>query len=195
VRLLGLPQEEHTRREIDGPEWQIIRQDGSLMPPEEYASTRALKENRPVENVEMAIIKGPEETTWISVTAAPIPLPGYGIAITYGDITPRKHAEFALEQERDLLVKVMDTSSSAITVVDCHKQITYANRRVEEILKLTRDEAASQTYDAPKWQITDSDGNPFPDEPFVQVTTTKKTGLRRPSRHPMGRRPQGFAFG
>ncbi|MBK9391994.1 MAG: hypothetical protein IPN68_18065 [Bacteroidetes bacterium] len=60
------------------------------MPAEEYASVRAMTENRKIENVEMGILKSGSEVTWINVTAAPIPLKDYGVIITYGDITERK---------------------------------------------------------------------------------------------------------
>jgi PAS domain S-box-containing protein len=100
-RLLGIPSDEHKRRKYDGPEWRIVRPDGTPMPPDEYASVRALREKRLVENVEMGIVKGGGEITWISVTAAPIPLEGYGVAIAYGDITERKRMEETLrESER-----------------------------------------------------------------------------------------------
>src|SRR6056297_2105014 len=45
-QLLGIHKEEHTRRDIDGQEWRIIREDGTDMPPEEWASVIAQKENR-----------------------------------------------------------------------------------------------------------------------------------------------------
>ena len=48
------------------------------MPPEEFASVRALKENRRVEKVEMGIVKEEEQITWISVTASPLPLENFG---------------------------------------------------------------------------------------------------------------------
>jgi PAS domain S-box-containing protein len=92
-KLLGINREAHAQRRIDSKEWQIIRKDGTPMPADEYASTRALRENRLIENVEMGIVHDKDEITWISVTAAPIPLEGYGVAITYGDITERKRAE------------------------------------------------------------------------------------------------------
>ena len=97
-RLLGLTREEHTRRQIDGAEWHIIRLDGSPMPPTEYASVRALRENRLIENVEMGIVNEAGQVTWISVTAAPVPLEGYGVAIAYGDITEHRRAEEALRE-------------------------------------------------------------------------------------------------
>lgn len=101
-RLLGLPVPRHSERTIDGPEWRVIRLDGSPMPGDEFASVRALRENRLIENVEMGIIKADGETTWINVTAAPVPLDGYGVAVAYGDITARVQSENDLRQERDL---------------------------------------------------------------------------------------------
>ena len=88
-QLLGITRDVHTQRRIDSKEWQIIRKDGTPMPAAEYASTRALRENRLIKNVEMGIVKDKGEITWISVTAAPIPLEDYGVAITYSDISER----------------------------------------------------------------------------------------------------------
>lgn len=92
-RLLGLSVDAHAKRRVDGPEWRIIRPDGSPFPPEEYASVRALRERRKIENVEMGIVKGEGLITWISVTATPNPEPEGGVTIAYVDITARKQAE------------------------------------------------------------------------------------------------------
>jgi PAS domain S-box-containing protein len=94
--LLGITREEHAQRRIDSKEWQIVRKDGTPMPSDEYASTKALRENRVIENVEMGIVKEKGEITWISVTAAPIPLEDLGVAIIYNDITERKRVEESL---------------------------------------------------------------------------------------------------
>ena len=91
--LLGIPKDDHQKRRIDGPEWRIIRPDGSDMPPEEWASVRALKEHRLCENAEMGIVKTDGETTWINVTAAPLHLEKYGVVVAYGDITAHKRAD------------------------------------------------------------------------------------------------------
>jgi PAS domain S-box-containing protein len=90
--LLGISVEEHKGRQ------DIIRPDGSPMPAAEYPSVRALKDGRIVHSVEMGIRRPDSDPMWISVSAAPIPLEGYGVAIAYADVTDRKRAEDALEK-------------------------------------------------------------------------------------------------
>jgi len=92
-RMLGLDREQQMQRYIDGNDWRIIRPDGSVMPSPEFASVRALKENRQIENIEMGITHEHGQTIWLNVSATPIPIEGYGVAITFSDITGRKLAE------------------------------------------------------------------------------------------------------
>ena len=87
-KILGLSKEEQLQRSIDGVEWSIIRPDGTLMPPEEYASTRALNEQRPIFNIEMGVTKEIGKVAWINVNA--VPIKDYGVVISYEDITEQK---------------------------------------------------------------------------------------------------------
>ena len=95
IRILGLSVEDHQQRLIDGTDWKIIRPDGTLMPPEEYASVRALKEQKAIYHVEMGVTKAKDNIVWIIVNAAPIV--NKGVVISYEDITERKKAEIALK--------------------------------------------------------------------------------------------------
>ncbi len=107
-RILGLSREEHALRRLDSREWRIVRADGSPMPPEEYASTRALREGRLVEGVEMGIPMGGEEITWLTVNAAPVPLEGYGVAVAYSDVSASRKSEDhvrSLLREKEILLK------------------------------------------------------------------------------------------
>ena len=70
-KILGLSTDEHTQRAIDAGAWKIIRPDKTLMPANEYASVRALKENKTIENIDMGIVKADDEISWIRVTATP----------------------------------------------------------------------------------------------------------------------------
>ncbi|MBN2393167.1 MAG: PAS domain S-box protein [Anaerolineae bacterium] len=117
-QLLGLLVNKHSERTIDGPEWHIVRPDGTPMLSDEFASVRALREKRLIENVKMGIVKDNGKTTWLSVTAAPIPLEGYGVAITYGDITSQIQSENDLRQERDLSQALAEAAATLSLSLD-----------------------------------------------------------------------------
>lgn len=136
-RILNIPQDEHHQREIDDPQWQIVRPDGGPMPPEEYASVRALQENRLIENVEMGIVKSADEITWLSVTAAPLPLEEYGVVVTYGDITPRKLAEKALKESKQQLEDALRVAHMAYWEYDLASRTYIFNDRFYAMLGIT----------------------------------------------------------
>ncbi|MEQ9354292.1 PAS domain S-box protein [Coleofasciculus chthonoplastes] len=99
--ILGISIAEQTQRHYNSPEWRGIRPNGTPMPSHEFASVIALTESRVVKNSEAGIHKPNGEIVWLSITAAPISLPGYGVAIAYLDITERKTAEMVLQQAKD----------------------------------------------------------------------------------------------
>lgn len=103
--LLGIGKDEHERRTIDDRDWRIIRPDGSDMPPDEWASVIALKENRVVSDCEMGIVRPDGETTWINVTASPIGMKDGGVVITYNDISERKNYERKLKEANEKLIR------------------------------------------------------------------------------------------
>ena len=133
-RLLGLPRQEHMQRRIEGPEWHIVRYDGTSMPEEEYPSVRALREGRPVRSVEMGIVQDDGATTWIDVTAAPIPLEGYGVAIVYGDVTARKHMADALRESEVRYQELYDTSFDGLVFTDLEGRYIGCNRAYLDLL-------------------------------------------------------------
>lgn len=115
-RLLGITTQEQSTRQIDSKEWYIIKTDGSIMPPEQYASVIALKENRLVENVQMGVVKKDGEIVWINVTAAPIPLKDYGVAVAYGDISERIRYEKELKQSEEKYRRFFEEDLSGIFI-------------------------------------------------------------------------------
>jgi len=161
-RLLGLTRTGHLQRKYDGPEWQIIRPDGTPMPPDEYASVRALRENRRIENVEMGIVKNGGAITWINVTAEPIPLENFGVAITYGDISASKRLENDLEKQRREFKHIIDSAPIIIFYKDLAGRMIRVNKTFSEALNLSEDEILGKTvfdvYSAPVAQaMTDDD--------------------------------------
>ena len=143
-RLLGIPLLKHVQRKIDGKEWRIIRTDGSPMPVHEYAGVRALQENRPIENVRMGIIKGENDVTWINVTAAPLPLDGYGVVIAYGDITALKEAEDALHANQRKISSIFRAAPVGIGLV-INRVFQEVNDTLCQMLGYTRQELLGQS--------------------------------------------------
>src|SRR5665811_473702 len=82
----------------------------------------------------------------------------------------------AIPTDPGLLAKVLKTSPVGITVMDAGDQVTFANRKAEEILGLTKSEINSRVYNDPEWRITTFDGGHFPDEelPFQKIRDTGK---------------------
>ncbi|TVQ09562.1 MAG: PAS domain S-box protein [Bacteroidetes bacterium] len=147
--LLGLKKEEHLVRSFAGSDWEILRTDMSPMPAAEFASVRALKENRIVENVEMGIVKSNKEITWINVSAAPIPLPDLGVAIVYSDITERVQAQEETEQK---FKNIVQNSTDAIIIVNQAGSIIEWNKGCELIFGFRRKMALGQKI----WDFIDS---------------------------------------
>ena len=126
--LLGLSVDEQLSRHIGGSEWSnIIQTDGSPFPLEEFPSVIALKENRIVENIEMGIVKGENEKTWLNVTAAPVPVENYGVAIAYNDITERLLAEEALRKSEERLRITLEETTIGTFDWDLKNDLSYVS--------------------------------------------------------------------
>ncbi len=130
--LLGITREEHLRRSYVGKEWAIVRMDGTIMPFDEYASTRALKEQQVVRDVEMGIVK-PEGTTWISVSAIPSTNPNYGVIIAYVDITLRRHTEAELQETSEQLRLAFENANIGMCLVDLNGRLFKVNDKMSAI--------------------------------------------------------------
>jgi PAS domain S-box-containing protein len=146
-QLVGIGRNELTQRQIDGAEWRIVRPDGTPMPTDEYASVRALKEQRILKNIEMGVITPSGTTRWINVIAAPLPLEDQGLVIiTYGDISERKEAEAALQRSEHAFRTLYESMRDAFVSTDMSGVIRQYNSSFKELIGYTDEEIAQLTY-------------------------------------------------
>jgi two-component system, NarL family, sensor histidine kinase ComP len=110
-----------------------IRPDGTQMPEEEFASVRAIKEQRAVCDVETGVVMEDGKVIWTDVNAVPVAFPDWKVVITTMDITERKLAEEALQHEKNFAESIIETAQVIILVLDKQGHIIRFNPYTEEI--------------------------------------------------------------
>jgi len=75
------------------------------------------------------------------------------------------------EQRQHQLDQILKTVPACVVQLNYEGEFIFANRRAEEVLGLEQTDVSKRTYNDPKWNITDLNGEPIPDEelPFRQV--------------------------
>lgn len=76
-----------------------LRKDGTVMPREEFASVRALKEKTAIHDVETGVVIENNSIVWTNVSAVPVSLFDWSIIITTSDITSHKNLENKLKMQ------------------------------------------------------------------------------------------------
>jgi len=116
-QLLGISAQNQIGRTVDDSDWKIIHKDGRRMLPEEYASVRALNEKRLVKNVEMGIYKGPNDITWIDVTASPSIIEENQVIVAYIDISERIKQEQQINAYTNQLQELIATKDKLFSII------------------------------------------------------------------------------
>jgi len=96
-KLLGLSEKQLVGKSAMDADWHFIREDGSVMPPEEYPANRTLLTGKPLRDAVIGIHRGSMKADiWCLVNAAPV-LDEHGVfqqvVVTFVDITGRRNAE------------------------------------------------------------------------------------------------------
>jgi PAS domain S-box-containing protein len=101
AEILGVPKKELLKGSYTTR--QYVRADGTPMAQSEFASRRAVAEQKTINNVETGILKENGEIVWTSVNAAPVQVSDVEVVVVTIDITERKRAEEALHRHRERL--------------------------------------------------------------------------------------------
>ena len=94
-QILELSKEDLLNGKFKGRKY--LRADKTLMPPQEFPSNRAVKEQKIIRNVEIGVEKEDGTLIWTSVSATPLPSESGSVTVTV-DITERKQAEQEIRQ-------------------------------------------------------------------------------------------------
>lgn len=117
VEILGLTPEQIRGDTPTDPRWQLVREDLSPYPVEDYPSTRALETGEHVREALMGIRKPDGSLTWVRVNTEPVRTSSgaiHGVVTSFHDITARKLAEDAGRETRALLQRITGAIPGAV---------------------------------------------------------------------------------
>ncbi|MEA4968384.1 MAG: HAMP domain-containing sensor histidine kinase, partial [Bacteroidaceae bacterium] len=79
--------------DLNSSDWEVIHADNTPMKNEDLPGVWALENKKPVSNVVMGFARKGKEVIWLNVDVIPLNIEGYGVVVTFSDITERKKAE------------------------------------------------------------------------------------------------------
>lgn len=130
--LLGLSMDQMLGKTAIDPTWHFIREDGTIMPTEEYPVNRVLSTGIYLENYVLGISRGALPKVWVLVTAFP-EFNGKGqvkqIVVTFINITSLKQAEADLRE----MSGVLENAVSGISKIDLQGRYLYVNKNYASI--------------------------------------------------------------
>ncbi len=128
----------------------------------------AVAENRTVEFLEYY----PPLDRWLEVKAFPFE---NGLSVYFDDVTERVEAQRDLRRERDLTAAIMDTSVTALVIVNADGRISFANERAANILGAPPNTLRGMNY-ADTGTLANLDGTDLPlaEWPFRRILDEKE---------------------
>ena len=110
-----------------------LRPDLTEMPVEEFASSRARREQATVRGVETGVVKEDGSVVWTSVSATPLE-GGKGTATVTVDITGRKEEQQRVDEALFFSQTIIETSPIGMTIFNDGGDCVAANRAAGEII-------------------------------------------------------------
>lgn len=119
LEMFGLSEAEFTGRSSDDQAWQVIHEDGTSAPSDEYPSIMALRTGQPVLNVVLGVFNPRLRAyRWLSINAIPEvhnrQTTPRRVAVTLHDVTELKRVEEQLRESEERYRRLVETSPDSI---------------------------------------------------------------------------------
>jgi PAS domain S-box-containing protein len=142
--ILGLKRSEIKSQNYFSSDCQFTYSDGTPMPLDELAWSRALKQKETIQNLEMRVQRADCTVSWVNVNASPIVDEDgtlRGVVETYTDITNLKAIEEDLRLTRKFLELVYSRTPMAYIIWDSQFHVHIWNPQAAKIFGFTEQEA------------------------------------------------------
>lgn len=112
----------------------LIWPDGRPLTSADLPTVKPLREQQTVDYPELGIRQRGGEVLWLRVTATPMPLEGYGVAMAFSDITEHKRAEDALRESELRFRAVFEQTALGISLADPEGRYLSTNPALQAML-------------------------------------------------------------
>ncbi len=147
--LLGLSEAQLLGKTTTESAWRLLREEGSVMPQDEYPVNRVLASHSLLENYVIGIDRPDrEEPVWVLVGGIPIFDEAENITqviVNFTDITEQKKAEQKLAASEQLFRTLVEHSPDHIARYDLNLRRIYLNPVISKLFKASPDEVLGQT--------------------------------------------------
>ncbi len=145
--ILGFDENAMLGRTPLEPRWRVVREDGSVFPPEERPALNALRTGQPQTDVLMGMQKPDGEPGWFAVNARPLwradEASPYGVVSTVRDVTEsRKSAERALHFAKQERLVAMGSLAAGVGH-EVNNPLSYVLSNLELAIEELRQQQAS----------------------------------------------------
>ncbi|MEP6489362.1 PAS domain S-box protein [Microcoleus vaginatus GB2-A3] len=153
--LLGLSMDQMLGKTAISPAWHFVREDGSVLPLQEYPVNQVLSTGSSLKNYLLGIKKEIDSCVWVLVNAYPeIDKNGQitQVVVTFIDITKRKKVEQEIQKTRNFLQALLDHLPVAIFVKDAEPKrfgrFQFWNKTSERLFGISSEQASGKScYD------------------------------------------------
>lgn len=132
-QILSATKETLVGRYFDEVGWKLIDRAGVQVSPQEWPINKAL-ENQAMQDEELGLVRSDESVSWLRITAMPIPIKGFGVAVTFTDISSLKQQEASILESEERYRLLFENNKYAIIRTTADLKLLQANTEACRLL-------------------------------------------------------------